>query len=366
MKRLTWLLLGAALAACSKSEENGGAAAAAAPAGGPPPGMPVEAAVIKAAPLAHEVIAVGSLRSAESVTLRSEITGRIAEIGFKEGQPVEKGQLLFALDDSVYRAESDQARASHTLAKRNADRAAELFGKNLVSQADRDTAAANLDVSAANLALAEARLAKTRISAPFAGVAGLRMVSPGDLVREGQDLVNLEDLSTIKLDFRLAEAALQAISVGQKLDVLVDAYPGQRFSGEVYAIDPRLATDTRSIAVRARLSNKDGRLRPGLFARVNLQVASKAQALVVPEQAIFPRGDELFVYAIEDGKAVMRAVTLGQRLGGKAEVVTGLKDGDTVITAGYQKIGPGAPVMPINLGPPPGAAPAPAGDKTPG
>lgn len=357
MKRY-WLLLCLIAAACSKSE-SGAAPGAPAAGGGPPPGMPVEAAKITAGPLAQDAIAVGGLRSAESVTLRSEIVGRISRINFNEGQPVKAGQVLFELDDSVHRAEQDQAKAAYALTKRNHERAVELFGKNLVSQADRDTAAANLDVAAANLALAGARLAKTRILAPFAGVTGLRQVSPGDLVREGQDLVNLEDLSVIKLDFRLSESALQVVSVGQPLRVQVDAYPGQTFSGEVYAIDPRLADQTRSIGVRARLPNKDGRLRPGLFARVLLQISSKAQALMVPEQAIFPRGEELFVYVIEDGKAAIRPVTVGQRLAGKAEIVAGLKDGDVVITAGYQKIGPGAPVTPINLGPPDGKKEAP-------
>ena len=312
--------------------------------------MPVEAQKITAAPLAREVIAVGSLRSEESVIVSSELAGRIARIGFREGQPVSAGQLLFELESSVYQAEGDQARAAHALAKRNADRAAELFGKNLISASDRDTAAANLDVAAASLALAQARMAKTRIIAPFVGTAGLRGVSPGDFVSAGQDLVNLEDLSTIKLDFRLSESALQVIAVGQSIGVEVDAYPGQKFSGEVYAIDPRVADQSRSIGVRARLLNKDGKLRPGLFARVKLEISSNPLALMVPEQAIFPRGDQLFVYAVEDGKARLKPVTVGQRISGKAEITSGLADGDVVITAGFQKIfAPDSPVNPINL-----------------
>jgi membrane fusion protein, multidrug efflux system len=337
------------LAACG-SDAPGGAQAAA---GGPPQGMPVEAAVITAAPLRREIIAVGGLRSAESVMLRSEIPGRVVKINFREGQPVAAGQVLIELDDSVQRAELDQARAAHVLAARNHERAVELHGRNLISQADRDSARANLDVAAANLALAEARAAKTRIAAPFAATAGLRQISPGDYVREGQDLVNLEDLSSIKLDFRLSESTLPALAPGQKLRIQVDAWPGQDFTGSIYAIDPRAADQTRSIGVRAHLPNSDGRLRPGPFARVLLAIANKPQALMVPEQAVFPQGEQLFVYVIEDGKAVQKAVTVGQRVNGAAEIVTGIEDGATVITAGHQKIGPGAPVKPIKLDAPP-------------
>lgn len=343
------VLLPLLLGACKGDHAS---SAAAPPPGGPSAGMPVEASVIKAAPLSRDIIAVGGLRSAESVVLRSEIAGRISALRFSEGQPVKAGQVLVELDDSVHRAEVDQVKAAHALARRNHDRAVELLARNLVSQADHDTAQANLDVAAANLALAQARAAKTRITAPFDATAGLRQVSPGDYVKEGQDLVNLEDLSTIKLDFRLAEATLQALAIGQKVRVQVDAYPGQEFIGEIYAIDPRAADQTRSIGVRARLPNRDGRLRPGLFARVMLEVSNRAQALLVPEQAIFPQGEKLFVYTVEDGKATLHPVTIGQRTGGQAEITSGLKDGDTVITAGHQKIGPGAAVTPINLGAP--------------
>jgi membrane fusion protein, multidrug efflux system len=329
--------------------------AAAPGAGGAPQGMPVEAEVVKAERIAQEIIAVGSLRSNESVTLSSEIAGRITGIHFREGQPVAKGALLFELDDSIYRAELQQARAGLALSQRNHERAKELFERSLISTRERDEAAAKLDVDRATVALGEARLAKTRIRAPFDGVVGLRAVSPGDYIGAGQPLAPLEQIAVLKADFRLAEAALSAIKVGQLLNLEVDAWPGQTFPGRVYAIDPRLAEDTRSIGVRARVPNDQGRLRPGLFARVRLVIAERAQAVLVPEQSIIPQGNKLFVYVIEDGKAAMRPVQLGLRQGGRVEVVDGVKPGDTVITAGAQKIGPGAPVMPINLGPPPAA-----------
>ena len=334
------------------------------PASGPPGpggGMPVEAEVVKPQDVAQEIIAIGSLRSNESVTLSSEIAGRIAHIHFTEGQPVAQGAPLFDLDDSVYRAELEQARAALSLSQRNAERAEELFGRKLVSTRERDEAAAKLDVDRAAVSLAEARLAKMHIRAPFAGVVGLRAVSPGDYINPGQALAPLEQIALLKADFRLSEAALPAIAVGQTLNLEVDAYPGVTFPGKVYAIDPRLAEDTRSVGVRARVPNDKGKLRPGLFARVRLTIAHRANAVMVPEQAIVPQGDALFVYVIEDGKAVLKPVQVGLRQAGRAEITSGVAAGDTVITAGVQKIGPGAPVMAVNLQPAP--APPPAPDK---
>jgi membrane fusion protein (multidrug efflux system) len=331
--------------------------------GGAPQGMPVEAEVAKAERIAQEIIAVGSLRSNESVTLRSEIAGRITGIHFREGQPVNQGALLFELDDSVYRAELEQARAGLALSERNHERAKELFGRNLISTRERDEAAARLDVDRATVALAEARLAKARIRSPFQGVVGLRAVSPGDYITAGQALAPLEQLSVLKADFRLSEAALSVIKVGQTLNLEVDAYPGKVFPGRVYAIDPRLAEETRSIGVRARVPNDQGELRPGLFARVRLVIAERGEAVLVPEQSIIPQADQLFVYVIEDGKAAMRPVQLGLRQAGRVEVTSGVRPGDVVITAGAQKIGPGAPVTPINLAPPTAPDGAPAADK---
>jgi membrane fusion protein, multidrug efflux system len=340
------------------SAAAGGQAKGAGGPGGPPGGMsmPVEAMAAKSEHIAQEIIAVGTLRSNESVTLSSEIAGRIARIHFREGQPVTEGALLFSLDDSIYRAEMDQARAALSLSQRNNERATELFGRHLVSARERDEAAAKMDVDKATLALAEARLAKTRIRAPFDGIVGLRAVSPGDYINPGQALAPVEQIAVLKADFRLSEAALSAIAVGQQLNLEVDAYPGQVFPGRVYAIDPRLAEETRSIGVRARVPNDKGKLRPGLFARVRLAIAQRDNAILVPEEAIVPQGNALFVYVIDDGKAALRPVQVGLRQGGRAEILSGVAAGDLVITAGVQKIGPGAPVTPINLTPPPAAA----------
>lgn len=339
-------------AACSKSDQGAapkgeGAAKKAAPA------TAVEVVPVGTATLTRRLQAVGSLVSDESATVAAEVAGRVSAVGFREGQPVKRGSLLFALDDTLERAALAQAQAAFRLAERNDQRAGEIAARGLIAASDRDEVAATLAVNRAALQLAQARVAKMRIVAPFDGVAGLRSVGLGDYVSPGQALVNLEVLDPMKLDFRLPESALPVLVPGQKLDAEVDAWPGEKFVGQVYAVDPRIAGESRSIAVRAQLPNDAGKLRPGLFARVALQTAVQQQALVVPEQAIFPQGDQLFVYVVEEGKALLRPIKVGQREPGRAEVTEGLKAGETLIVSGAQKLSPGGAVRV--------AQPAPAG-----
>ncbi|HEX4871994.1 MAG TPA: efflux RND transporter periplasmic adaptor subunit [Nevskiaceae bacterium] len=325
----------------------GGDSAPAAQAAARPAAAPVLVETLTLAPSSRdrELSAVGSLRAEESVTLAPEIGGRIARIAFDEGQTVTAGQLLVQLDDSIVAAELQQARANLALAERTAERAEQLSAGGLVPVQERDTARASLAVNQAAVQLAQAQLAKTRIVAPFAGVTGLREVSPGDFVSPGQALVNVEALSRMKLDFRVPELALAQLAVGQKLQVEVDALPGERFEGEVYALDPRVADDTRSIGVRARLQNPDGRLRPGLFARVRLAVTQAQPVLEIPEAAIIPSGDRLQVYVIDgDNRAQLRTLRVGERRNGQAEVLEGLQAGEQVVVSGLQRLSPGSAV----------------------
>ncbi|HEY0975631.1 MAG TPA: efflux RND transporter periplasmic adaptor subunit [Solimonas sp.] len=338
IRRGALLLVMAALSVGCGDNASGAATPAAAPA------VPIETVVVEPQPLNQELVAVGSLRSDEAVVLSSEIAGRITRINFDEGQRVQRGQVLFELDDAIYRAEFDQAQANARLAHRNHERAVELFARHLIAQSDRDNAAANLEVSNAALALARARLAKTRIAAPFDGLAGLRRVSPGDYVAVGQELVGVEAVTRVKVDFRLPEAALSQLRVGQKLRIEIDAFTGKAFEGELYAIEPRVADDTRSIGLRARLDNPDAQLRPGLFARVRLQTREPVPALLIPEQAIFPRGSQQFVYVIDGGKALQREISLGQRLPGRAEVTQGLEAGTRIAITGLQRLSNGVAV----------------------
>ena len=331
------------------------------PAAGGPPAFPtaVEVAKVTTARLALDAAAVGSLRSNESVTLRPETAGRIATIGFKDGVAVAKGTLLVALDAATQAAELEQARANRELARSTQQRNQELFEKKFISKQALDASAATLRVQEAAVALAEARLGKTQIRAPFAGVIGIRSVSIGDYVKEGQDLINLEDIATLKVDFRLPEATLPQLKLGQPLEVTVDALPGEKFTATLDAVDPLVDAGGRSVSLRARLDNKAGTLRPGMFVRVRLALAEKADALMLPEQALVPDPAGAFVYRVVEGKAEKVKVRTGVRREAQVEIVEGLAAGDVVVSAGQLKLRPGAPVRDV-AAPPPGAASTPA------
>ncbi len=309
----------------------------------------VEVATVKEIPFARGLSAVGSLRSDESVVLRPEVAGRIQSIDFKEGQPVTRGQTLIRLDDSVPRAELAQARANLTLAQSHFRRAVELQGKGFVSQQARDESASTLKVQEAAVALAQARLDKMTISAPFGGIAGLRSVSVGDYVNQGQDLAPLEAIDPLKVDFRVPEMYLSKVGVGQQLTLRLDALPGQERQGLVYAVSPLVDAGGRSILLRATVANKDAVLRPGMFARVQL-LFNQDKALVVPEAALSPSGETQYVYRIKDGRAERREVTIGERREGRVEILTGVAAGDALVVAGMQRVTDGAAVTVVGGG----------------
>lgn len=335
-------------------------AAAPAEGGGAPGGfaMPVEAAPVTAGPLTLSIPTVGTLRSNESVILSPEVAGRVAELNIEEGGRVAAGAMVAVLDQSVYKAELAQAQASLELSRANYKRAEELLEKNAGTIRARDEAQAALSNDQAAVALAQARLEKTVLTAPFDGVVGLRQVSVGQYLAPGDPIVNLEDIDPLKVDFRVAEIYFAVVKVGQPIEIAIDAFPEESFLGEVYAIDPLIDVNGRAIVIRARVPNTDDKLRPGLFARVNLIYESRERVLFIPEQALIPQGEEQSVFRIVDGKATMTKVTIGERVGATVEIRDGLAEGDLVVTAGQIKLQDGIPVMVPPAAPAAAAAPA--------
>jgi RND family efflux transporter MFP subunit len=325
----------------------GGSAAAGM--GGPPGGfaMPVESAKAKAGNIPRQISAIGTLRSDESVTIRPEVPGRVAQIHFGEGKRVKQGDVLVTLDAATAKAELAAEKATLSLMQSNAQRADELFAKGAGSAQQRDLALSNLRASEARIALLQARLEKMTLVAPMNGVVGLRKVSVGEVLQAGQEIVNLENIDPMKVDFRVPEIWFASVKVGQKIDVTIDALPGRNFTGEIYAIDPQIDVEGRSIVIRARLPNADDLLRPGLFARVTLTLPKPQPAVLVPEQALVPIGSDQFVFRIVDGKAKMTKVKIGDRRNAVVEVTEGLADGDEIVTAGQIKIRDGVPVQPM-------------------
>jgi membrane fusion protein (multidrug efflux system) len=344
------------------TQKAGTAPSAQAPAKGPggaSPGTAVEAASVESVKLPNALTAVGSLRSDETIVVRPEIAGRIAQIPFREGERVSQGQVLVRLDDSVQKADTDRAKANLTLQKSKHERAVDLRNKGFISGQALDEAENNLRVSAADLESMEARLAKMEIRAPFAGTIGLRSVSVGEYVKEGQDIVNLESLDPLKVDFRIPEVYLSQVRNGQALQITLDAVADRSYSGQVYAINPLLDAAGRSVVIRATVPNPDGRLRPGMFARVRLLTSALKDAIMIPEESLFPVGDEKYVYRIVDGRARRQKVEIGLRREGKVEIVAGVGAGDVVVTAGHQKIRDGAAVRVANAAEGSGAAATP-------
>lgn len=343
----------------------GGAAKPGAPAGGPPGGfaMAVEVAQVAVVNFSDEANAVGSLKSNESVMLRPESAGRVAAIHFKDGAVVTRGSVLLTLDAAIQEAELQQAKANLALAQSSFKRSQELLEKKFLSQQALDSAAAALKVQEAAVQLAEAKVAKTRVRAPFNGVVGLRNVSVGDFVKEGQDLVNIEDIATLRVDFKLPETYLGRLKKGQALEVTTDALAGEPFPAVLDAVDPLLDQGGRALSARARLNNAAGKLRPGMFVRARLLFGERQGVLMVPEQAIVP-GAQPMVFKVVDGKAMAAKVQLGVRRAAQVEVLSGLAAGDVVVTAGQLKLKEGAPVRSIGEGAPAAAKPA-ASEGTP-
>ena len=338
----------------------GAPTAAGGPGGGPGGPVAVEVLPVRVGTAESTIDAVGSLASNESVVIRPEVDGRVVAISFAEGATVAKGTPLVELDSSIERAELAQAEAQRDLARSNFERAKELRRNNVGTQRALDEADAAVRTAEAQVDLARARLDKRSLEAPFEGTTGLRNVSPGEFVTAGTAIVNLEQLDPLKVDFRIPEVFLAALAPGQRITLAIDAFPEREFTGVVKAMNPLIDEAGRSIVVRAEIGNADRTLRPGLFARVRLTLAERANALFVPEQAIAPQGERTFVFTVEEqgeGQpkvAKQTEVKLGNRRRGEVEVREGLTPGDVVITAGLLKVRDGVPVEPQ---PPASAAP---------
>ncbi len=319
--------------------------------------VPVEARQVQLRTLSDDAQAVGSLRAHQSVVLKPESAGRIVKLGFQDGQRVRRGQVLIQLDDSLQAAQLQQAEAQSHIARTQLQRNKELLAQGFVTASALDQAQATLDVAEAQVALAKAQLQRMRVVAPFDGVAGIRSVSLGDYVKDGAELVSLEDSSTVWVDFRLPERDAPRVRPGQMLHVSLDALPGRQFEARVQALDAQLDAAGRSLLVRAQVLKPGPELRSGLFARVRLSLAERAQAVVVPEEALVPQGGKQYLIKLVPGPdgqgqvAKRLEASLGLRVPGLVEITEGLKAGDWVVTAGQAKLmrGDGQPVKRVDV-----------------
>ena len=348
----------ASLAAPAPGRAGPGAAPASGGPGGP---AAVEVGKAETMRLSDEVQAVGSLKSVQGVMLRPESSGRISKLGFADGARVVKGQLLVQLDDTLQRAQVQQAEAQASIARTNLQRSRELQAQGFVSQSAVDQNAAAMQVADAQVALAQAQSQRMKVLAPFHGTAGLRAVDVGDYLKDGADIVNIEDLSSMTVQFALPERYIDRLRAGQAVDVAVDALPGKVFKGRVQAVDSQVDANGRALQVLAQVANPGAVLRPGMFARSRVVFSVREAAVVVPEEALVPVGGKQFVFKVVDGadgrKTSQRVeARIGLRLPGKVEILEGIRAGDVVVTAGHGRLlrGDGVPVRVIDLNKPMG------------
>ena len=341
------------------------AASASRAAGGPAKPPSVEVARVETVRMIDEAQAVGSLRSRQSVVLKPEVSGRVTRLNFRDGEKVRRGQLLVQLDDQLPVAQTQQAQAELSIARANHARNQELVAQNFISKRSVDESAANLQVAQAKLALAEATAARLRILAPFDGIAGIRSINVGDYLKDGAEIVNIEDIDAVFVDFRLPERFQTKAQRGQTALVEIDALPGRKWPAVVQAIDPLVDANGRSIGIRGCIDNRQMQLRPGMFARITAVFGQRDNARVIPEEAIVPQAGRQFVIRLVDGpdqdtKIAQRVeVKVGIRQPGRVEITDGLQPGDVVVTAGQQRIQKdGMPVRVLDLARAGGANPA--------
>jgi membrane fusion protein (multidrug efflux system) len=302
--------------------------------------------------------AVGTARANESVTLTAKQTGTVARIQFQEGQAVRTGQVLLELESRERAADMDSVRAEIQQARAVADEIRQQLDRTRALRATGNAPEARVDQLESQLRAAEGRIRQNesrlraadarfddfRIVAPFDGRVGLRQVSIGALLQPGTVVTTLDDVRTIKLDFSIPEQFLGVLRQGLTVAATTPAYPGRAFEGQVTAIDSRIDPATRAVRLNATFENSDGALKPGMFLNVGLSVATRENALVVPEDALVAEGARQFVFVVADGRSVRREVKLGLRQQGEVEILEGVAAADQIIVRGLQRVRHNAPV----------------------
>ncbi|MBI1797214.1 MAG: efflux RND transporter periplasmic adaptor subunit [Candidatus Eisenbacteria bacterium] len=317
------------------------------------PPVPVEVSNVAAQAVTDRFHAVGTIDANETVKMVTEIGAIARELPFAEGQSITEGALIAHLEDNDLKADAARAEALRDQARTNRQRVAQLFEQRAASQQELDDAASALKVAEANDVLARTRAAKAIIRSPLSGVVGRRLVSPGQYLAVGQPITDVASVDVMKIAFASPERYVAQLQRGASVTISTTAYPGRTFDGMISVVDPMIDPVSHTVQIVARIPNRGRLLKPGMSADVNATLGRRANALVVPDEAIFAEGDQNFVYIVKPDSSVMRqAVVIGTRDSTQAEITQGLKPGDRVVRAGYQKLFDGAKVMPMPAGGP--------------
>ncbi len=326
------------------------------------------AIVLASAPVDAGLTATGTVLAEQEVEVRAEIAGRVARLGFREGEAVKAGDLLVELDGAELKAQADRAEANHLLAKNRAERVRRDYKANAVSRDELERTEAGLKTAAAEAALAKAQWEKTRIRAPFSGHAGLREVELGSFVQPGTRITSLQDLSALRVEFSLPERQAARVRPGMAV-TFTAAGSADTLSATVYAVESRIDPGTRLLRVRARTAPGSARgpapakagILPGAFARVELPLRGDS-VLWIPAEAVVQSARGSQVWVAREGGAEPRVFTPGLRTARAVEAVSGLSAGDTIFVTGLLQLRPGMPVVPVVSAP----APKPASDTAAG
>jgi membrane fusion protein (multidrug efflux system) len=328
------------------------------PANGPGPGAAVASerlgaddansvavvtAAVRAERLSSQLTALGTARANEAVEVTSKTSNIVTSVRFKDGERVQKAQILVELDGAQARADLAAAEAARADSASQVKRSRELLETKVVSAAQYEQLEATLKANEARVDAARSRVDDSVIRAPFTGRVGLRRISVGSLVSPGTTITTLDDTSVIKVDFSVPENFLAGLHDGMRVFATAAAFPDREFAGTVAGVDSRVDPVSRSVTVRALVPNPDGALKPGMFLNVRLSRGVE-DALMIPEAALVPEQSRQFLYVVADGRATKREVKIGRREPGRVEVVAGLKAGERVVVEGTQKVRDGAAV----------------------
>ena len=341
---------------------EGGTSAAKQGASGPAP-VTVETVTVTPRLITDVVDLVGQLESEESVEIRPEIDGVIESVEFAEGQEVTRGAILFRLRDAEQRARLHEAEANAALAEDVFRRTSQLAKQNIAAASQLDRARADLDAAKARVEVARVEIERTQVRAPFEGMLGVRRVSPGDRVTTSTTLVQIDAVARLRLSFVIPEVALSIAKVGSRVRLTTAPFPGEEFAGEVFFVAPTLDPATRRLQLKAWVPNPSRRLRPGMFANLDLKLGERNDALMVPDEAVVYDRQGNYVWRLGEGNVAERVpVEVGAHQEGLVEIVRGVRAGDVIVSAGTHKVTQGAVVRPVapTLAEPPAAAPGPA------
>lgn len=308
-----------------------------------PAKMTIDGMVVKASPLQNTVNVTGTVLADESVVLTTELSGKVEQIYFEEGQSIRKGSLLLRLNDDEVRAELEKLQFTKKLNEDNEFRQKQLLEKEAISQEEYETALTTLNTIKAEIKVMESRLEKHTIRAPFDGKIGLRSVSEGSYVNPGETIAQLYKINPIKLEFAVPGRYLELVNVGDEVRFTVDAYT-EEFQGKIYAIEPQIDAQTRTIRLRAKAENSNSKLLPGQFARINLILENIQNAMLIPTQAVIPELNGKKVYLYQNGVTTAKSIETNIRTETSVQVISGLAPGDTVVTTGILQVKEGTPV----------------------